>query len=425
MDYPTLEKLFYKDTSSQHFDNHQEQLRLRLEAESTFRTGIMLEHGELFCAVPRELSLASEQVLRRERRVSALWKALPTVALGAFIRSLILDEIVYSNQIEGVHSTRRQIEAALEEASRDTSALAGAPEKIHPPFVEFARLYLGLTDSPNPPRSLQDIRSIYDAVVRNSLDENDQINDSLFRAGPVFIESRGKVLHQGVSPEATIEKMLSQMLELVSSESIPEMYSALLAHFLFEYVHPFYDGNGRTGRYLLALNLSTPLSQPTALSLSRVIAENKNAYYKAFDIAERPLNCAEATHFVITMLDLIGQAQDDLIANLEEKRGALEELRARVNSLDDSFSDRERDLLFYIGQLTLFDAFGETDIKRTTAYLRASVPTTRKALGQLRAREYLLRTSMRPAVYRLSQQGRAALGLGDVRTPADEVLSDG
>ena len=65
MDYPTLEKLFYKDTSSQRFDNHQEQLRLRLEAESTFRTGIMLEHGELFCAVPRELSLASEQVLRR------------------------------------------------------------------------------------------------------------------------------------------------------------------------------------------------------------------------------------------------------------------------------------------------------------------------------------------------------------------------
>ena len=94
MDYPTLEKLFYKDTSSQRFDNHQEQLRLRLEAESTFRTGIMLEHGELFCAVPRELSLASEQVLRRERRVSALWKALPTVALGAFIRSLILDEVV-------------------------------------------------------------------------------------------------------------------------------------------------------------------------------------------------------------------------------------------------------------------------------------------------------------------------------------------
>ena len=66
--------------------------------------------------------------------------------------------------------------------------------------------------------------------------------------------------------------MIDRMIELVASPDIPQTYSAILSHFLFEYIHPFYDGNGRTGRYLLALYLSEPLSETTVLSLSRVIA---------------------------------------------------------------------------------------------------------------------------------------------------------
>ena len=412
MTYPTLEKLFYKDASSKRYENHREQLLLRLEAESTFRTGITLEHGELFCAVPRELSVANERVLRRERRVSALWKALPPVALGAFLRSLILDEVVYSNEIEGVHSTRRQIEVALNEAKRDTSSLAGAAKRPHAPFMEFARLYLGLTDNPQLPNALQDIRDIYDAVMRDSLDDEDQIKHSLFRTRPVVIESnRGKILHEGVMPKTTIKKMLEQMLALMHSEEIPEIYSALLSHFLFEYVHPFYDGNGRTGRYLLALSLSTPLSQPTVLSLSRVIAENKSAYYKAFDITERPLNCSEATHFVMTMLDLIGQAQEDLMADLQQKRASLDGLGQRVDSLDKSFSERDRDLLYYIGQLSLFDTLDKTGTSATADHLGVTIPTARKALESLRLRGLVERTSVRPAIYRLSESGKDLLGI--------------
>lgn len=412
MTYPTLEKLFYKDASSKRYENHREQLLLRLEAESTFRTGITLEHGELFCAVPRELSVANERVLRRERRVSALWKALPPVALGAFLRSLILDEVVYSNEIEGVHSTRRQIEVALNEAKRDTSSLAGAAKRPHAPFMEFARLYLGLTDNPQLPNALQDIRDIYDAVMRDSLDDEDQIKHSLFRTRPVVIESnRGKILHEGVMPETTIKKMLEQMLALMHSEEIPEIYSALLSHFLFEYVHPFYDGNGRTGRYLLALSLSTPLSQPTVLSLSRVIAENKSAYYKAFDITERPLNCSEATHFVMTMLDLIDQAQEDLMADLQQKRASLDGLGQRVDSLDKSFSERDRDLLYYIGQLSLFDTLDKTGTSATADHLGVTIPTARKALESLRLRGLVERTSVRPAIYRLSESGKDLLGI--------------
>lgn len=414
MAYPTLEKLFYRDASSERFQHHEEQYRLRLEAESTFRTGIMLEHGELFCAVPRELSTVTEQVLRRERRVSALWRALPTAALGAYLRGLILDEVVSSNDIEGVHSTRRQIEDALEEAERDTASLAGAAERPHAPFREFARLYLGLTDRDNPPslpRTPQDIRDIYDAVMRGALDERDRIEGGLFRSGPVVIEHRGKVMHRGVSPEPAIRSMLEQMISLMGSEDMPELYSSLLAHFLFEYVHPFYDGNGRTGRYLLALGLSRPLSQATVLSLSRTVAENKQAYYKAFDTTERRANRSEATHFVLAMLDLVGRAQEGVIADLEDKRSSLEGLGEHVSRLGSDFAKREGDLLYFLGQVHLFGAFGEARMSEAASYLRVSAPTARKALESLARRGLVARTSERPAVYRLSREGLVLLGL--------------
>ena len=83
----------------------------------------------------------------------------------------------------------------------------------------------------------------------------------------------------------------------------------LASHYLFEYAHPFYDGNRRTGRYLLSLFLSEPLSKPTVLSLSRTIAENRSDYYAAFRTVDNPLNKGELTFFVYALLDLVRKAQ--------------------------------------------------------------------------------------------------------------------
>ena len=115
----------------------------------------------------------------------------------------------------------------------------------------------------------------------------------------------------------------------------------------------------------------------------------------------------------MTMLDLIGQAQEDLIADLQNKRRQLDNLGRNVDSLDTSFSERDRDLLFFVGQLSLFDALEETGTRAAADHLGVTLPTARKALGSLQDRGLVERTSIRPAVYRLSERGKSLLGIND------------
>ena len=71
MPYEELSKLFYKDGSPDRYRVNSEKARERLSAESTFRSGIVFNEDELFLAMPRELSVIIERVLRRERKASA------------------------------------------------------------------------------------------------------------------------------------------------------------------------------------------------------------------------------------------------------------------------------------------------------------------------------------------------------------------
>ena len=399
-DYLPLEKLFYSDTSPDREKRVSEEAEHRLDNPSTFRTGIETQTGELFLATPRELSVLNEKMLRVERKVSRLWRDLPGIAQWAYVRNLIMDEIVSTNEMEGVHSSRRQIEEALE------SAEAKRPTKEAKLFREFASLYLELTNVHRVyPQTPADIRSIYDKVVAGAINEGDLPDGALFRTEPVEVKSASqRTLHKGVFPEARIREMINQMIRLVESPEMPQVYAAIVSHFLFEYIHPFYDGNGRTGRYLLALYLSEPLSKPTVLSLSRVIAENKGRYYKAFDVTERPKNRAEATFFVMQIMELIRLAQDSLIDDLELKKVQLDKARARIKGLasQHGFAETAMTALFMMAQTYLFGAFPEVPLQDVAVHAEVSAQTARKYLKDLEERGLVAVVSKRPLKFTLS-----------------------
>lgn len=411
MVYKTLEKLFHADASSDRMEANLIEARRRLEDLSTFRTGIDIGTGELFLASPRELSLLLDATLRMERKVSQLWRDLPGIACGAYIRNLIMDEVVSTNEMENVRSTRRQIKEALDGAEGEEDG-AQKPTKQ---FVEFAKLYLNLIEEDAlPPRTLQDIRDIYDDVVAGTLGEDDLPDGQLFRASGVDITGASqRVAHRGVEPEEKIAVMLQEMMSLVGSEDIPELYSALLSHFLFEYIHPFYDGNGRTGRYLLALYVGKPLSLPTALSLSRVIAQNKGAYYKAFSVTEDPLNHGEGTFFVLQMMQLIRDAQDDIVSDLNGKRAALDEACEKLDAIEAKYalSEQAIQILFQVLQVALFGAYNEVPLRQMATHIGFTAQTARKYTRELENAGLIVPVALKPLAFELTDKGKREFGL--------------
>lgn len=313
-------------------------------------------------------------------------RQLPGIAADAVLRSLVADEVVNSNSIENVHSTRRQIEEAIQ--SFDGEDLKSKR------FREFAKLYLNLVYGDySVPEAPSGIRDIYDKVMSGE-ELKDPPDGDLFRRGSVSIGDGTREIHRGMLPESAIIQAMESMIRLVDDSDVPELYGALVSHFVFEYAHPFYDGNGRTGRYLLSMYLEAPLSKPTALSLSRIIAENKSQYYKAFETAENPLNHGEVTFFVMMMHELILMAQDQLIARLEQNIETLALLGDKVGPLGQGkgLSEKELMVLFALLQQRAFGMDGSISLGRLSSHIGVGAQMTRKYLAGLERQSFVKKT---------------------------------
>lgn len=409
MEYRTLARLFHADRSTDSCANHDRLVRQRLEADSTFTTGIGTPLGELFIATPRCVCMLTQKVLLAERRVSAMWRSIPGVMRWNYIYHAISEELLATNEMEGVRSTRKETEAAV--AAARQARTEGDMEKAR--FGEFAKLYLNLTNRDvELPKTLEDIRDIYDKIALDEIDDKDRPDGELFRKGDVEVQGpHGTVIHSGVSSEARISALLAQMMDLARSDTIPFLQRAIASHFLFEYIHPFYDGNGRTGRYLLALYLSHDLTLPTVLSLSRTIAENKNEYYKAFTEAEDKLNSGELTFFVYTILGLIERAQESLIEELGIKIDQLDKATVLRDELrkEHALSTNATLLLYAVMQEELFDTTKSMTLEDAGGDLMLTKQTIRKYVDELAGASLIEFTGRRPLRFRSSEALRTRI----------------
>ncbi|NMM93157.1 Fic family protein [Bifidobacterium oedipodis] len=410
-EYKTLARLFHADRSGNAYANHDNLAKQRIESDSAFATGIDTPLGELFIATPRSISMLTEQILLAERQVSALWQSVPGVMRWNYIRHAISEELFATNEMEGIRSTRKETEAAVTAARQTENNGNGKMTR----FAEFAKLYLNLTErNVELPKTLDDIRNIYDRIAFDEIADKDKPDGDLFRKGDVEVQGpHGTAIHSGISGEARISVLLTQMMDLAESDTIPFLQRAIASHFLFEYVHPFYDGNGRTGRYLLALYLSHDLTLPTVLSLSRTIAESKNEYYKAFAEAENKLNCGELTFFVATILSFIARAQDTLIDELGisiDQLNKAGDLRDKL-SANRALSDNAAYLLYGVMQEELFDTHTSMTLDEASENLAVTKQTVRKYVEELTDAGLITFAGRRPLKFQASDALRMQMGV--------------
>lgn len=400
MEYKELSKIYYADSSSDRDVLHEREYRRRFESESTFKLGFDTPQGELFLATPRELVVLGEDILRAERVISSLFRNLPTMAAGAVLRGLVIDEVVCTNAIEDIRSTRQQVKEALDAVN----ASVGGKR-----FRELAMLYLGIVGGKAAfPATPEDIRSVYDEVTRGEIPPDKLPDGRLFRASGVDIVQGGlRVVHRGLEPEGRIIDAVSKMIEVSKSREIPALYRSVAAHYLFEYIHPFYDGNGRTGRYLLSLLLSESLSPATALSLSRVIAQNREEYYRAFKTVEKRLNCGELTFFVHSMFELIREAQirlEDRAKRCTEALGRIDAVVGNV-AVAENLKEREARIIRMLMQYGAFGLIGDASLSDIAMQLGVKQQMARKHVSSLEEKGMVVKRNKRnPVTFALSDE---------------------
>ncbi len=99
--------------------------------------------------------------------------------------------------------------------------------------------------------------------------------------GTALKNARGETIYTPPSGETIIRDKLANLESFINGEKrIDPLIKMALMHYQFEAIHPFNDGNGRTGRILLLLYLKIEkLLDTPAIYLSEYIIKNKTAYY--------------------------------------------------------------------------------------------------------------------------------------------------
>ena len=122
--------------------------------------------------------------------------------------------------------------------------------------------------------------------------------------GTTLSNSKGEVIYTPPNGENVIREKLANLEKFINEdEKIDPLIKMALMHYQFEAIHPFADGNGRTGRILLLLYLKlSGLLDTPAIYLSEYIIKNKAEYYNSLrSVTEN--NDWES--YILYMLDMI------------------------------------------------------------------------------------------------------------------------
>lgn len=261
----------------------------------------------LFMVMTQQIKQLRAEIAQNSLQLTTLKQALSDDERSHLVKRLVVDEIIHTNAIEDVSVDATALEAVVNNpVKRVTARLSGS-----------ARRYLAVSNRvPLEIAKLLDFRVIYDELLENEIGNADLPDGRLFRDREVRIGTPFKTTHEPPKTEIEINEVLMAVISFRNTLSVDPVFKAIITHFMFENTHPFNDGNGRFGRYLLASDLAQSLDELTGLSISTEISKNVRKYYKAFRETSRPSNRAEATLFVQDMLAIIIAAQQRMIAYL-------------------------------------------------------------------------------------------------------------
>ncbi len=153
----------------------------------------------------------------------------------------------------------------------------------------------------------------------------------------------GEIIYTPPQDYSTIQNLMTNLEQYINDSTMSEfdiLVKMAIIHYQFESIHPFYDGNGRTGRIInvLYLVMNDLLNLPV-LYLSRYIIEHKADYYKLLQEVRETDNWE---NWVLYMLDSVEQISKETIILIRKIRDLIFEYK---NLLRNNYKFYSQDLL--------------------------------------------------------------------------------
>ena len=158
----------------------------------------------------------------------------------------------------------------------------------------------------------------------------------------------GETIYTPPQSEQEIRTYLKNLEDFINNneDDIDPLIKVCLIHYQFESIHPFYDGNGRTGRILniLYLVLNNLIDSPI-LYLSKYINKTKQDYYKLFNEVRNNNNFENWILYILKGIEITSRETITLIEKIQnEMKNYKEEFRSKLPKI---YSKELLESLFY------------------------------------------------------------------------------
>jgi Fic family protein len=186
------------------------------------------------------------------------------------ISALTLNEAKYSSEIENIITTHDELFKALS-SKKEAKDMPKEVINYHKAIWHSYQLI-----KENGILTTNMIVEIQQIVKQNNAGIRKQMGTVLKN------DKTGEVIYTPPGNEEIIRSLMKDLEDYMNKESdVDPLIKMAVAHYQFEAIHPFYDGNGRTGRIINVLYLvMKDLLDSPILYLSKYILENRSKYYK-------------------------------------------------------------------------------------------------------------------------------------------------
>jgi Fic family protein len=169
---------------------------------------------------------------------------------------MLSQELQSTNELEGVRSSKEEIVKTTRKMLNDNTKFKINKDR----FKNVIKSYFELKEGNlKPPLDSRDCRKIYDEITSDGISKEDFPDGKYFRKNITYIYINNKEIHRGISDgnktEEIIVNKIDNLLDFMNRSSINlhSLIKIAISHYYFGYIHPFYDGNGKTGRFISSI----------------------------------------------------------------------------------------------------------------------------------------------------------------------------